>query len=232
MAVRGAAGQRVRPSRGRLAVWPLAGSLFLASCGAATSPSPSVAPSSQPSVVASVEPSASPGGSAVQIELAPNWQEVELTEAALKAQLQIVIDSNPQQATAFRQLLDSGAWTGFEFYALGYDGLELIGNINVTRAALSGPLDAAVPAFEGQLRQIGATEIEIHHATLLGGDAVIANYRLPLKVGTSSVSFAGRISIIPVNGTAYVVTVTCYATDPSSCQSDGDAMVAGMTVGQ
>jgi hypothetical protein len=42
---------------------------------------------------------------------------------------------------------------------------------------------------------------------------------------------SGRAYLVPVGGTAYVVTVTCYGSDVTSCMSDGDAMARGLTVG-
>jgi hypothetical protein len=226
---------RVGPRRALLGMSLLAGSLVVASCSAASSsPSPSHAPSLPPSVAASAAATATPLGSAapaIQIQLAPNWQKVELTAAALTAQMQVLAKSNPQQAAIFQQLLNSGALNSIQFYALGYDGINLIGNINATNSPLGGPLDAAVPVFEGEMRQLGAVDVEIQHATLLGGDAIVVNYHLPMNAGATSVVFTGRISVIPVGTSAWVVTVTCYASDPSSCLADGDAMVAGMTIG-
>lgn len=186
-------------------------------------PSPSQAPAIEPS------PSATP---MAHVSLPPNWQQVEMTEAALSAQVKALTTSNPPMAQMLQQVLTSGQFRTMQFYAFDYDGLKLVGNVNVLALAAGElPLDAIVPAIEGQFKQIGATDVTSSHATLLGVDAVVIDYHLTLDATSSGPPMSGRAYLVPVGGTIYDMTITCYESDATSCMSDGDAMAKGMTVG-
>jgi len=204
----------------------LAAVLAAGACGG--SPSPSPAPTPTPT------PTASPGDSSgLRVPLPAGWQEVELTEEALQAQIDALAGTNPELAEPLRQLLEGGAFEAFIFYALGFEGLEPIGNVNAVTFPMPGlDIEAVTPLIEGQFAQIGATDIEIDQRTVLGTDGLVMAYRLPVTdAGGESATYSGRAYIAIVDGVAYNLTVTCIAADPAPCLADADTMAAGMTLG-
>ena len=205
-----------------------AAALTVAACGGSASPSPTTEPTTLPS-----QPTdASPGAAELRIPLPEGWHQIELTEAALQAQIDTFAESNPELVEPIRQLLSSGAFGSLSFYAIGYDGLEPIGSVNaVTFPMRRLGIDALAPLVEGQLEQIGATDIQVGERLVLGTDGLVVDYRLPVEVDGASPTFTGRAFVAIIDGTAWDVTVTCTAADPGPCLGDADAMADGMTLG-
>jgi hypothetical protein len=155
-----------------------------------------------------------------------------MTEAALTAQIQAITPSNPQMAQALNQVLTSGQFKSLQLFAMDYEGLKPVGSVNVLALPLGGmSLDVLAPVLEGQFKQVGATDVTSSHATVLGVDALVINYHLNVKGASTTTTSSGRAYLVPVGGTAYDVTVTCLGSNVTSCMSDGDTMVHGMTVG-
>jgi hypothetical protein len=200
----------------------------VAACGGSASPSPTTEPTTLPSQTTD----ASPGAAELRIPLPDGWHQIELTEAALQAQVDALAESNPELVEPIRQLLSSGAFRSLSFYAIGYDGLEPIGNVNAVTFPMPGlDIDALAPLVEGQLEQIGATDIQVGDRSVLGTDGLVVDYRLPVEVDGASPTFTGRVFVAIIDGTAWDVTVTCTAADPGPCLGDADAMADGMTLG-
>jgi hypothetical protein len=78
---------------------------------------PTPPPTATPAATPSPAPSASEAAASVHVDLPKGWQQVQLTAAALNAQIKAQA-SNPDLAASYQQLLDSGAFKGFLFYAL------------------------------------------------------------------------------------------------------------------
>ena len=202
--------------------------LTVAACGGSASPSPTTEPTALPSQTTD----ASPGAAELRIPLPEGWHQIELTEAALQAQIDTFAESNPELAEPLRQLLSSGAFRSLSFYAIGYDGLEPIGTVNAVTFPMPGlDIDALAPLVEGQLEQIGATDIQFGDRSVLGTDGLVVDYRLPVEVDGASLTLTGRVFVAIIDGTAWDVTVTCTAADPGPCLGDADAMADGMTLG-
>jgi len=217
-----------RRRRTDLAFAIAAAALTAAACGGNASPSPTPESTALPSQTTD----ASPGPVELRIPLPDGWHEIELTEAALQAQIDALAESNPELVEPIRQLLTNGTFRSLSFYAIGYDGLEPIGNVNAVTFLKPGlDIDALAPLVEGQLEQIGATDIQVGHRSVLGTDGLVVDYRLPVEVDGASPTFTGRVFVAIIDGTAWDVTVTCTAADPGPCLDDADGMADGMTLG-
>jgi hypothetical protein len=218
-----------------------AGVLAVAACGGNASPSPTAEPSPSPTEAATPEPSdaptATPDESAstgeLHISLPEGWQEIEMTQEALEAQIEALSASNPELVAPLQQLLDSGSFESIAFYAMGYDGLLPIGNVNAITFPMAGmSLDAVAPVIEGQFAQIGAEDIELSDRTVLGTDGLQIDYRLPATMGTATTTLTGRVYLALIDDVVYDVTLTCTEPDPTACLADGDEMADGMTLGE
>lgn len=212
-----------RRLRSGLALAVLGAALGVAACGGTASPTPSPSPSPSPTPAS--------GKSGLDIPLPDGWREVELTEEALQAQIDVLEATNPELVAQLQQLLDSGSLSSLSFYALGFDGLEPIGNANgVTFPALGIDLDAIATIVEGQFEQLGATDIQVGRRQLLGTDGLVVDYVIEVDAEAATTTLTGRAFVAIVDGTAYDLTVTCTAPDPSGCLADADAMADGMTL--
>ncbi len=218
--------------------------LAVAGCGASASPSPTLAPTASPAdtpvATVAASPSAAPStapspassgaGSGIHIDLPSGWQQVQLTEQALTAEIGAIASANPDQAATLQQLLSSGAFKNFLFYAMDYDGLTNMGNLNVTTLQLGGmSLDAAQPVIQGEFQQLGATGVTFNHSTVNGVDSLVIDYQLSLNTAAGARTMTGRGYYIPSGDATYNVTTTCYGADTASCLADGDTMANGMT---
>jgi len=230
-----------RVRRAPLVTVLVAGVLAVAACGGTASPSPTTGPSPSPTEAATLEPTegptATPAESAatgeIHITLPENWQEVEMTQEALQAQIDALSETNPELVAPLQQLLDSGSFAGISFYAIGYDGLLPIGNLNAITFPMAGmSLDGIAPLIEGQFAQLGAVDIEISDRTVLGTDGLQIDYQLPVTVGTEVTTLTGRVYIALIDDVVYDVTLTCSEPDPTECLADGDEMADGMTLGE
>lgn len=202
----------------------LAATIVAGACsGDAGSPSPSPSPTL-------ADPTTGPPE--LQVALPAGWQEIELTEAALQAQIDVMAETNPELVAPLQQLLSSGLFESLAFYAIGYDGAEPIGNANAVTfpMALAG-IDALAPLVEGQLQQIGAADIVVGRRTVLGTDGLVVDYHLEAPVNGATPTFTARAFVALIGGTVYDVTITCTATDPAACLADSDEIGAGMTLG-
>jgi hypothetical protein len=217
-----------RRRRADLALAIAAAALTAAACGGNASPSPTPESTALPSQTSG----ASPGAVELRIPLPDGWHEIELTEEALQAQIDALAGSNPELAEPIRQLLSSGAFRTIAFYAIGYDGLDPIGNVNAVTFPIPGlDIDGLEPLIVGQFEQIGATDIQVGDRSVLGTDGLVVDYRLPVEVDGASPALTGRAFVAIIDGTAWDVTVTCTAADPGPCLDDADAMADGMTLG-
>ena len=217
-----------RRRRADLAFAIAAAALTAAACGGNAGPTPTPESTALPSQTTD----ASPGAVELRIPLPDGWHQIELTEAALQAQIDALAGSNPELAEPLRQLLTSGAFRSLSFYAIGYDGIVPIGNVNAVTFPTPGlDIDALAPLVEGQLEQIGATDIHVNDRSVLGTDGLVVDYRLPVEVDGASPSFTARVFVAIIDGTAWDVTVTCTAADPGPCLDDADTMADGMTLG-
>jgi hypothetical protein len=221
-----------RRRRADLAFAIAAAALIAAACGGNASPSPNPESTALPSQTTD----SSPGPVELRIPLPDGWHQIELTEAALQAQIDAFAESNPELAEPLRQLLSSGAFRSLSFYAIGYavgyNGLVPIGNVNAVSFPMPGlDIDALEPLVVGQLEQIGAIDIQVGDRSVLGTDGLVVDYRLPVEVDGASPSLTSRVFVAIIDGTAWDVTVTCTAADPAPCLDDADAMADGMTLG-
>ncbi len=224
-----------RRGRPGLPALMLAGIALFAACGGGALPTTSPASTPAPTAAATPAPAgasaAASGGAAVQIPLPSGWQQVELTKSAFDAQMKLVAGSNPQMAQMLQQAETSGMLDRMAYYALGYNGSQVIGNINVIKLPLEGAtVDAVVPSVEGQFKQLGATDVTSSQTTILGASVPVIAYSLDMAAGSSSVSLAGRAYLVPVGSDVYDVTLSCYGSD-ASCLQQGDQAIHGMTVG-
>lgn len=215
-----------RRLRSALALAVLGAAMTTAACGGTASPTPAPTPSPSPS------PTAGSGDTpALDVPLPDGWREVELTQEALQAQIDLLAETNPELVAPLQQLLDGGSFESLAFYALGFDGLEPIGNANVVTFPAPGiDIDAIASIVEGQFEQIGATDIEIAERPLLGTDGLVMDYTLEVGDEGPAATLTGRAFVAIVDGTAYDLTVTCTAEDPAPCLADADAMASGMTL--
>lgn len=237
---------RMRPiARGILVV--VATTMILAGCGSTATSAPLLASAAPPGNTASTTPSASPAASpgpsltaapspsspaAMHVTLPAGWQQVEMTEAALTGMIQTLTPSNPGLAQAMDLMLTSGQYKNIELLAIDYEALNPVGSVLAFPVPLGGvSLDAMVPVLEGQFKSVGATGFKTSHATLLGADALVIDYKLDVKAGTSTKPSTNRVYIIPVDDLAYDVTVSCLGSNVTSCLADGETMVQGMTIG-
>ena len=166
--------------------------------------------------------------------LAANWQSVDMTEAALTAEVEALKGTNSVLAQALQQLLASGAYKSIRFYAIGYTGVEPIGNLVATAGSLPGiaTLDAVKPYLEGALKQMGGSELVWSARSLPAGDTDVADLVLTLnQVDGTAIKLTDRIFNVLQDGTLYQATFTCYPSAVSTCLADADTMAAGWTIG-
>jgi hypothetical protein len=166
---------------------------------------------------------------AVHIPLQPNWQQVTMTQAAIDNMVTALGSANPRMAQGLQSV--SGSYLkNLVFYAIDYQGLTPIGTINVQAwpGGDSATLEAFKPTLEGQLKQMGATNIVFSHQVVLGSNALVVDFNLALS---DSFTAVGRAFFIPAGAVAYDVTVECFTSDSAQCLADGNTMVAAMSVG-
>ncbi|TAK00286.1 MAG: hypothetical protein EPO36_09405 [Chloroflexota bacterium] len=215
--------RRLRAATASAAV-TIALALVLGACSGAASPSPSPSPSPTPTAIVS------PGAAELRIPLPSGWHEIELTEVGLQAEIDALVATNPEAAETIRQLLASGAFEGFLFYGIGYEGTEPIGNVTAVTFPMPGlGLDTLTPLITGQLEQIGATDVRTSERTVLGTPGLVIDYHAQDGEGASG-TITGRAYVAIVEGAVYDITVTCAAADPAPCLADADAMVDGATL--
>lgn len=197
--------------------------------------SPTAAPTASPTAEPTAAPTEAPSASAatsVKVDLPSGWQEVQMTAAALEAQIKAIKATNAQQATALQQILDSGAFKNFLFYALRFDGTKNNGNLNVTLVQSGGmSLDAAQPLIEGEFKQLGAKDIVFGKATIGGVEALKIDYTFALNGASgTAIPMVGRGYFIPHGDALVNITTTCYGTTTAACIKDGDKIANGMVI--
>ena len=166
---------------------------------------------------------------AVHIPLQPNWQRVDMNQATIDSTVKALGSANPQMAQMLQSV--SGSYLkNLVFYAIDYQGLNPIGTINVQAIPGGDPatIDSLQPTLEGELEQMGGTNIVFSHQVVLGGNALVVDFNLPF---TDTFSAVGRAFVIPAGAVAYDLTVECFTSDSSQCLADGNTMANAMTVG-
>ncbi len=195
--------------------------------GAAITPSqlPGAGASSQP-IVAGAKP--------VSMTLLPNWKEVELTDAGVRSVLDSVATSNPLLAKTLTDLLASRGYTKFALYAIGYAGDRYLGSVNVSESpATAIDLAGLGQLFEGQLRDVGATDLTSKVVTLPAGPAVQLGYSLTVTSGSAAPpgTVNGRLYVFLVGGITYDVTFSCVGPDSTHCLAQADQMIQTFRIG-
>lgn len=230
----------------RYAIPVRASSLLSAACvivlaAACQGPSGSTVPTgSGTGIGASVGPTAGTsqpivaGAKAVSMTLLSNWKKVELTDAGLRSAIASVATLNPLLAKTLTDLLESHGYSRFALYAIGYDGDRYIGTVNVAESPATG-LDLAGlgQLFEGQIRDLGATDLVSKTVTLPAGPAVQLSYRLIVSSGSAApaTNVDGRLFIFLIDGITYDVTFTCAGPDSSLCLGQADQMIQTFRIG-
>jgi hypothetical protein len=202
------------------------------------SPSPTGSPSATPSetpgpaLPATSGPSESASAAAgFTIEFTPDWQPVELTEAALQEQITSLGPSNPQLASILRQLLASGQYRTISFFAYGFDGEQLMGTAVGTATPVGGlSLDGLAPLLEAQFKQLGATDYRTTRRTLPAGDALVLDFALASNIGGTVTSMLERDFALLRDGTLYQATFTCTPVNPTACRKDADLMATSLAI--
>ena len=174
------------------------------------------------------------GAKPVSMTLLPNWKKVELTDAGLRAAIASVTTSNPLLAKTLTDLLESHGYAKFALYAIGYDGDRYIGTVNVAESPATG-LDLAGlgQLFEGQIRDVGATELVSKQVTLPAGPAIQLSYNL-IKSSDSAAPPAnvdGLLFIFLIDGITYDVTFSCAGPDSGLCLGQADQMIQTLRIG-
>ena len=216
---------------------------LLVGCGAtatsepttALSPAVTAAPASPVGTAAGASagsPQAS-SSAAIHLVLPSNWQSVDMTEAALANLVSTLATSNPQLSATMNQLLTSGAYKNLSQFAIGYSGVNVIGNVNVTGPISAGglDLDGIAPAIQGELKQVGAEDVTTSQVTLTAGNALLASYTLPVNTATGTVSMTGRLYVILNAGEALETTFTCVPPNVDPCLADVTTITTTLTVG-
>ncbi|MDX6668827.1 MAG: hypothetical protein QOK04_2207 [Solirubrobacteraceae bacterium] len=175
-----------------------------------------------------------PGAKPVSMTLLPNWKKVELTDAGLRSAIASVATSNPLLAKTLTDLLESRGYAKFALYAIGYDGDRYIGTVNVAESPATG-LDLAGlgQLFEGQIRDLGATDLVSKTVTLPAGPAVQLSYSLIVSSGSAApaTNVDGRLFIFLIDGITYDETFTCAGPDSSLCLAQADQMIQTLHIG-
>jgi hypothetical protein len=229
--------------------------ILLASCVIAVAAGCQSLPgSSAPTGSGSVGPSAgsSPGGSfqpivaggkPVSMTLLSNWRKVELSDAGLRTAIASVTTSNPLLAKTLTDLLDSHGYAKFALYAIGYDGDRYLGTVNVAESPATGlDLQGLGQLFEGQVRDVGATDLVSKSIGLPAGPAgpagpvvpaVELSYSLIVSSGSAAppASVDGRLFVFLVDGITYDVTFSCAGPDSSTCLAQADQMIQTFRIG-
>jgi hypothetical protein len=174
------------------------------------------------------------GAKPVSMTLLPNWKKVELTAAGLRSALASVATSNPLLARTLTDLLDSHGYAKFALYAIGYDGDRYLGTVNVAESPATG-LDLAGlgQLFEGQIRDVGATDLASKSVTLPAGPAIELSYALIVSSGSAApaTNVNGRLFIFLIDGITYDVTFSCAGPDSSTCLGQADQMMQTLRIG-
>ena len=175
-----------------------------------------------------------PGAKPVSMTLLPNWKKVELTDAGLRSAIASVATSNPLLAKTLTDLLESHGYAKFALYAIGYDGDRYIGTVNVAESPATGlDLGSLGQLFEGQVRDVGATDLVSKTVTLPAGPAVQLSYNL-IKSSDSAAPPAnvdGRLFIFLIDGITYDVTFSCAGPDSGLCLGQADQMIQTFRIG-
>jgi hypothetical protein len=174
------------------------------------------------------------GAKPVSMTLLPNWKKVELSDAGLRSAIASVATSNPLLAKTLTDLLESHGYAKFALYAIGHDGDRYIGTVNVAEAPATG-LDLAGlgQLFEGQVRDVGATNLVSKVVTLPAGPTVQLSYTLIVSSGSAApaTNVDGRLFIFLIEGITYDVTFSCAGPDSSLCLSQADQMIQTLRIG-
>ncbi len=174
------------------------------------------------------------GAKPVSMTLLPNWKKVELTDAGLRSLLDSVATSNPLLAKTLTDLLASRGYTKFALYAIGSAGSRYLGSVNIAESPATG-LDLAGlgQLFEGQLRDVGATELTSKVVTLPAGPAVRLSYSLIVSSGSAAPpgTVNGRLYVFLVEGITYDVTFSCASPDSTDCLAQADQMIQTLRIG-
>ena len=220
--------------------------LLLAGCGAASAsqtsaPTPSAPPTSAlptatpaPTVaptVVSPTPTAS-GTDALTMTLPSNWSPIDMNLAALQGMVNAIGSSNPQFAALMNQLIASGAYKQLDSFAIEYHGLTPIGNVETTFGMPTNGLavDTFAPLLEGEVKQLGATNVAYKHVTLPLGDVLLMSYNLSFKAPTGPVPESGRAYVYEANGELYSATFTCTNPAKSTCLADSASIAQTLTL--
>jgi hypothetical protein len=175
-----------------------------------------------------------PGAKAVSMTLLRNWKKVELTDAGMRSAIASAATANPLLAKTLTDLLESHGYAKFALYAIGYDGDRYIGTVNVAESPETG-LDLAGlgQLFEGQIRDLGATDLASKTVTLPAGPAVQLSYSLIVSSGSAApaTNVDGRLFIFLIDGITYDVTFTCAGPDSSLCLAQADQMIQTLHIG-
>jgi hypothetical protein len=149
-----------------------------------------------------------------------------MTEAALRDYLATAGKSSPLVTSKIDELISRGAYLRPRFFAFGYDGATVIGNVSIDSRETEGyTLEMLLPAIEGMLGQVGATGIGSSRVRLPAGDAVRVTYSI-----TTRVKQMGATYFLEDGGLLYGVAFTCLAAPANTCLEQAAAMVRTLAI--
>lgn len=204
---------------------------LVAGCGGTSSGAPATSESSL-----APRPTVAPTEAvalAMTVDLAGDWQSVEMTEAALTDLVKQNKGVNDTLAKSLEQLLSAGLYKSITIYAFGYTGVEQIGNLVGTTNS-SGRFSLAVwrPVLEGQFKQLGASNLHWTTRTLAAGSADVIDLLLTIKAtDQSSFDVNDRVFNVIRDGFLYQLTFTCYPAEKTKCLADADTMATSWKIG-
>jgi hypothetical protein len=128
-----------------------------------------------------------------------------------RAQIDVFAEDNPARRVA--PAVSQRCVRSLRF-AIGYDGLEPIGNVNAVTLRCRASTSTRWRPRRGPAREIGATDIEIGDRSVRT-DGLVVDYRLTVEVDGASPTFTGRVFVAIMMARPQYVTVTCTAADPA-----------------
>lgn len=201
---------------------------------------PSLAPTSSPTPAPSPSPTAAPTARAtaaiqsMKVTLPSGWQNVEMTEASLRAGVDSVAASNPSLAGTLKQLLDSGAYKTIAIYAIGTTSANAVKGVLTGNAFAAGPtsLDQAEPLLQATFKQLGAIAVASKRVTLPVGETIVTEYALPVNSNGTTIYLPYRVFDTLRDAVMYQLSFSCSPSNEVSCKAEADAIANSLVLGK
>jgi hypothetical protein len=206
---------------------PAASPILFYSLGPDTTSVPSASPTPSPTPATTPVPSLAATADSFDFKLPSNWHEVEMTEASLRELAAAASSDNPQLKAIYDDLLAGNRFKQLEYFAIGYHGLQMIGDLNVmvTDGTAGIGLDALRPLMEGQLAQAGATNVASSRVTLPAGDALRLTYKMAIKLPTGATTMSGDAYLLLKARHLYAIAFTCLPDAKKSCLTQASSII-------